>query len=213
MIAAILKYIFIFVLSLLSFSKAFAIQWLDYDHIDPKHLIPTQALKQALEYFDEIKDKIRNPNFLTIIDFTKKSNQQRFYLVQLTTGVVKEYKVAHGIGSDSNNDGIAEKFSNHERSKASSIGFYLTKNTYIGKHGTSLILKGLSETNSNAESRAIVIHGSKYVSEKHHSISGRSWGCPALDHKISNSIIQKIKEESLVYAWAGQKTKIIYDFN
>ena len=76
MIAAILKYIFIFVLSLLSFSKAFAIQWLDYDHIDPKHLIPTQALKQALEYFDEIKDKIRNPNFLTIIDFTKKSNQQ-----------------------------------------------------------------------------------------------------------------------------------------
>jgi hypothetical protein len=185
---------------------AMALKWSDYDHLDPHHQIPTQALKQAVTYYDEIKQKISNPNFLTVIDYSQHSNQRRFYLINMESGFVESLKVAHGQGSDADHDGVAEKFSNRPNSKASSLGFYLTGATYSGQHGTSLYLDGLSLTNNNARSRAIVIHGADYVSDKKTKI-GRSWGCPALDKKKTSQIINRIKNGSLIYAWAGQATK------
>lgn len=187
--------------------RAAAIDWNDYDHLDPKKIVPTQALKQAVLYFDQIKDKIGNPNYLTVIDFSKHSSQRRLFLIDTHTGEVESLKVAHGQGSDTNYDGWAERYSNQPHSKASSIGFYLSAETYSGKYGLSLKLDGLSATNSNARSRAIVVHGAPYVSEKSEKI-GRSWGCPALDQKQSRRVIDLIKKGSLIYAWAGQKTKL-----
>lgn len=194
------------VTSYLTLLKAHAIDWKNYDHLDPDHQVPTQPLQQALAYYDQIKDKITNPNFLTIIDFSQHSKQKRFHLINMKTGYVESLLVAHGQGSDNNHDGWAERFSNKANSKASSLGFYLTSTTYKGKHGLSLTLDGLSATNSNARVRAVVVHGANYVGEKLAKI-GRSWGCPALDQKIVNRIIQTIKEGSLMYAWAGQKPK------
>ena len=40
----------------------------DYDYVDPKSLIPTEAKKKALAYFELYKDKIPNKNYLTIFD-------------------------------------------------------------------------------------------------------------------------------------------------
>lgn len=188
--------------------QANAIVWSDYNHLDPKHLVPEQALKQALSYYDEIKDKISNPNYLTVIDYSQNSSQYRFYLVDMKNGGVETLKVAHGQGSDPNHDGWADKFSNKPNSKATSLGFYLTSSTYQGKYGTALKLDGLSTTNSNARSRAIVVHGAPYVTESAEKV-GRSWGCPALSKKVSARIIEAIKEGSLMYAWAGQKFKSI----
>lgn len=191
--------------SLVSGPLAQAIDWSQYDHLDPKHIIPDQALKQALMYYDEVKDKISNPNYLTVIDFTQKSNLRRFYLVNMKSGAVENLRVAHGQGSDANHDGWAERFSNKPDSKATSIGFYITSTTYQGQHGLSLKLDGLSITNNNARSRAIVVHGASYVTDSAEKI-GRSWGCPALDQTVSSRIIQFIKGGSLIYAWGGQTT-------
>jgi hypothetical protein len=182
-----------------------AINLSDYDHLDPQHLVPTTALEQAVTYYDQIKGQIKNPDVLTIIDYSQHSSRNRFFLINMKTGAVETLKVAHGQGSDSNHDGWAERYSNKPNSKATSLGFYLTDTTYTGSHGTSLRMDGLSTTNSNARARAIVVHGADYVSDARNKL-GRSWGCPALDLRHARRVIDRIKHGSLIYAWAGQKT-------
>ncbi|MCP5916770.1 murein L,D-transpeptidase catalytic domain family protein, partial [Klebsiella pneumoniae] len=74
----------------------------------------------------------------------------RFFIVDMNSGSVWPLHVAHGKGSDSNHDGYAEKFSNTSGSNASSLGYYITAETYNGSNGYSLRLDGMSSTNSNA---------------------------------------------------------------
>jgi hypothetical protein len=45
-----------------------------------------------------------------------------------------------------------------------------------------------------------VIHGADYV-QSGASKQGRSWGCPALPHAVTEAIIDKIKNGSLVFAY------------
>jgi len=89
--------------------------------------------------------------------------------------------VAHGKNSGLN---LAADFSNTGSSLKSSLGFYITAETYYGKHDYSLRLDGQEAgINDNARKRAIVIHGADYVSKnfiKTHKRSGRSCGCPIL---------------------------------
>lgn len=174
----------------------------DYDHLDPGHIVPTAALKMAVEYFIANKSKIPNQNYISVIDFSKHSGKQRFFIVDLKTGAVAAHKTAHGKYSDSDHDGYATKFSNTNGSGMSSVGFYLTAETYYGANGYSLRLDGKSSTNSNARSRAIVIHPANYVSESSLK-QGRSLGCPALDPDNSEKIIEKIKRGSLIYAFTN----------
>jgi hypothetical protein len=202
----LLRLSIVFTIMVLVTIQASAINWEDYQHLDPEKKVPTQALQQALQYYDQIKDKISNPSVLTVIDYTQHSGKKRFYLIDMKTGHVEALRVAHGQGSDSNHDGWAEKYSNQPNSKATSIGFYLTNETYSGKYGLSLRLDGLSTTNNKARERAVVVHGAPYVND-HQGLIGRSWGCPALDEKISHRLIETIKNGSLIYAWGGQKTQ------
>ena len=122
------------------------------------------------------------------------------YVIDMVSGAVTAYFAAHGKGSDSNNDGFAEKFSNTEGSLMTSLGFYLTDVTYQGSNGLSLRLRGLQSTNSNAYSRAIVMHGADYVNS---SSVGRSWGCPAIERKYVNTLIPALKGKSLLYIYKG----------
>lgn len=170
-----------------------------YDYLDPDHIVPTKALEQAVLYYDQNKTKIGNTKVLSIIDFSQSSTQKRWYIINMETGSVWNIHVSHGKGSDSNHDGFAEKFSNVSGSNASSLGFYLTAETYSGNHGYSLRLDGLSETNSRARSRAIVVHGADYVQEKA-VIQGRSLGCPAVSMANRTQVINLIKGGSLILA-------------
>lgn len=77
-----------------------------------------------------------------------------------------------------------------------SIGFYLTGYEYSGSNGSSMKLFGLEKTNSNADSRAIVMHGANYVTPSH---TGRSWGCPAVEMKYINGLVDTLKGGSLFY--------------
>jgi hypothetical protein len=110
--------------------------------------------------------------------------------------------VAHGKGSG---DNYARRFSNEHQTRASSLGLFLTKGTYEGKHGYSLKLRGLEPgVNDKAEARAIVMHAASYVSEAFaakHGRLGRSWGCPALDERVAKRLIDAIKGESLLFAY------------
>jgi hypothetical protein len=92
----------------------------------------------------------------------------------------------------------AIRFGNEPESKQSSLGFFVTGGTYVGRHGYSLRLRGLEPGfNDKAAERSIVIHGADYVSTEfalRHGRLGRSWGCPALPVESSREIIDLIKD-------------------
>ncbi|WP_155722529.1 murein L,D-transpeptidase catalytic domain family protein [Bdellovibrio bacteriovorus] len=171
----------------------------NYDYVDPNHIVPTEHLEEALIYFHKNKSSFKNQTVISVLDFSQKSTQKRWYFINMSTGSVWNIHVSHGKGSDSNHDGYAEKFSNVSGSNASSLGFYKTAETYQGSNGYSLRLDGLSSTNSNARSRAIVVHGASYVQDSS-VIQGRSWGCPAVSSTNRDKVINMIKGGSLIYA-------------
>lgn len=177
-----------------------------FDHLDPRRLVPTAALESALLFFEANRVRIPNKNYITVIDFSKHSGKKRFFLVNLVNGAVEALHAAHGKGSDSNHDGYAEKFSNVDGSLASSLGFYLTAEKYNGSNGLSMRLDGLSKTNSNARSRAIVVHGASYVNPNS-SKMGRSWGCPALPTNVNQRVIEQIRNGSLMFGWIPGVTR------
>lgn len=173
----------------------------DYNYLDPQRIVPTVPLAQAVAYFKANKAKIANQNVMTIVDMTQKSNKKRMYVINMLNGSVATYLAAHGKNSDKNNDGYAEQFSNTEGSLMSSLGFYLTDVTYQGSNGLSLRLRGQQTTNSNAYSRAIVVHGADYVTP---SSVGRSWGCPAIERKYVNTLMPLLKGKSLFYIYKAK---------
>ena len=171
----------------------------DYSYVDPTRIIPAKLRDAALAYFDVNKKNFANQKYITVVDFSAHSSKSRFYIVDMATGKVTALHVAHGKGSDTNNDGYAERFSNKSGSEQSSVGFYRVSETYSGNHGYSVRLDGLSSTNSNVRARAIVIHPADYVSERS-SKAGRSWGCLALDPSYSSKVIGMLKSGSMLYA-------------
>ncbi len=174
-----------------------------YDYVDPQNIVPQKALTRALEYYDTYYDKISNRDYLTVIDFTQSSASKRMYVVNMHSGAVTRYLVAHGNGSDPSHTGYAKKFSNNSGSNMSSLGMYVTGGEYSGKHGRSMRLIGLEKTNNNALDRAIVVHGAWYVDPQYKPL-GRSQGCPAVEEKYINSLVTQLKGGSVYYIWAGQ---------
>ena len=145
------------------------------------------------------------PRYWGIVNFDLHSAKPRLFVFDVIDRTVASYLCAHGRGSEgATDDGMANVFSNRSGSKASSLGIYRCAETYNGENGYSLKMDGLETTNSNARSRAIVVHGADYVSErfaeKHRRI-GRSEGCPALDHSYARSLIDQLKLGSLLVHW------------
>lgn len=170
-----------------------------YAHVDPNKVIDRAKREAALVYYDVNKGKLPKDEILTVVDFAKKSGEKRFFVIDVRSGSVQSHVVAHGSGSDPNNDGMLDKFSNVKNSNASSVGFYLTAEIYNGKYGRSLRMDGLSDTNSNVRVRDVVVHGANYVKEGR-SKQGRSWGCFALPMTSKDAIISKIAGGTLIYA-------------
>lgn len=151
--------------------------------------------------------KLANSRILTIADFTLSSTQHRLWIIDLVSKKVllNDY-VAHGQGSG---EEFATAFSNIENSHQSSIGFYVTDDVYVGKHGNSLRLHGMDNGyNSAAYDRAIVIHGANYVSPgfiADQKRLGRSWGCPAVSQKSISKVIDYIAGGTCLFVFYPQK--------
>lgn len=140
---------------------------------------------------------------LTIADFSKPSTDERLFVIDMDAQEIRyQTLVAHGRNSGKV---FAESFSNKPNSNKSSLGFYLTLDTYVGGNGYSLKLKGLDKgLNDKAYERAIVMHGSAYVSEqfaRSNGYLGRSLGCPAVPQKLTKPIINTIKNGSVLFIY------------
>jgi L,D-transpeptidase catalytic domain len=171
-----------------------------YDELQLSEIgLSKEAFELAYSGYQKILEegKIENKDYLTICDFTQPSTSPRLYVINLRDCKVSlRTWVAHGKKSG---EEYAYKFSNKLHSHASSIGFYLTDNTYFGKRGLSLRIDGLDTGyNDNARKRSVVIHGSYYIGENLH---GRSLGCPAVPRKDIESLIQMIKGKSLFFIY------------
>lgn len=140
---------------------------------------------------------------LTVADFSKSSTQARLWVIDLKKKkVLYNTYVAHGQGSG---DDMATVFSNLEGTHASSLGFYVTSDTYTGEHGNSLRLKGMDNGfNDAALSRGIVVHAAEYVSKSNIACQGRlgrSWGCPAIAPELAQPIINAIKGGTCLFIY------------
>lgn len=176
-------------------------------YLSKKFDINEAAVRLALKGYEKLKElgQINNRKYLTIVDYSKPSNTERFYVIDmLLEQVIIKTLVAHGKNSGNL---IPVNFSNKIASLKSSLGFYVTGNTYSGKHGTSLILDGVEQgINDQAKNRAIVIHGANYVNDDlisdGRSPIGRSFGCPAVPNNKVKNIITTIKGGSCLFVYA-----------
>lgn len=175
----------------------------------PSKLLGNELWGEAMAARAIHADSVKNDNYLIVIDFRRRSNEKRFFLVDMETMDAKAFLVSHGQGSDPDHDGFADTFSNVSGSRMSSLGTYVTAETYYGKHGLSLRLDGLDAENSEARNRAIVIHGADYVFPGGDKI-GRSWGCPALEQAVAADLIPKIAEGVLIYTRGPEASSQLY---
>jgi hypothetical protein len=142
-----------------------------------------------------------NSAVLTVVDFNKSSREKRMWIIDLfNKQLLLNTWVAHGQGSG---DEMANRFSDRNDSHQSSLGFYLTDNVYMGKHGRSLRLDGMDPGfNGNARMRDIVIHGASYVGQSaidRKGYVGRSFGCPAVSPKVVNQVINTIMGKTVFF--------------
>jgi L,D-transpeptidase catalytic domain len=173
-------------------------------HANNKALPKMESFTNALNGFYRLKAKgLVKKNILTLIDFSLSSTSKRLWVIDLSTNTVLiNTFVSHGMKSGLE---YATSFSNTEQSNKSSLGFYATGESYIGKHGLSLRLDGLEKgINDRARGRDIVVHGAYYSSPKilkSQGYLGRSQGCPAIPSELSKEIINTIKNKSCLFIY------------
>lgn len=139
-------------------------------------------------------------NYWAVVDFNKPSSEERLYIFDLNNLSYKKFLVAHGKNSG---EKYATVFSNVHGSYCSSLGIYKTLHTYPGNHGESLKISGLENTNSNAETRKVVIHKADYVVPDYNGTgrAGRSEGCFAVNPAHIDEVINCLKDGSYFIAW------------
>lgn len=163
-----------------------------------------ETVEYAIKGYQKLVDSglVSNTRYLTIVDFSQSSRNKRFYILDMhNKKLAWNTFVSHGKNSGID---MATSFSNKVNSEKSSLGFYVTKATYKGKHGLSLRLGGLEEGfNSNAEARGVVVHGASYVNagRVNSAYMGRSQGCPALPENEYADVINIIKDGSVMFIY------------
>jgi hypothetical protein len=146
---------------------------------------------------------LQRPLTLTVIDYSRPSTEPRLWVFDLATGslLFKEL-VAHGRNTGEN---MATRFSDAMNSHQSSLGLFVTRDTYVGSNGYSLRLDGLEPGfNARARERAIVMHGAPYVNATVAASQGRlgrSWGCPALRQAVARDVIDTIRGGGVIFSY------------
>ena len=162
------------------------------------------VLKLALDAYKKAANTgaVKKP-VLTVIDYSLPSSRQRMWIFDVNRErLLYNTYVAHGQNSGMT---TPTHFSNRTSSKETSLGTYVTRDTYIGSKGYSLNLQGLEKGfNDNAYNRRVVIHGAWYVEPdfiKRSGRAGRSWGCPSIAKTLAKPVINTIKGGSVVFAY------------
>jgi hypothetical protein len=170
----------------------------------------SEVLRMAMEAAQKAADRglVKRRELLTVIDYSLPSSEPRLFVFNLASQKLLFCElVAHGKNSGGDR---ASFFSNASGSLATSLGLFVTADTYIGSNGYSLRLKGLEEgVNDMAWDRLIVMHGASYVSREAIRVLGRlgrSWGCPAVRQEVAQKIIDTVRGGSPVFAYYPEKS-------
>jgi hypothetical protein len=169
--------------------------------VDP--VVDPRLVARARAAFERHRSRLTHTDVVGIADFSKPSAIPRFYLLDTSSGRVSSHLVAHGRGSDPAHSGWLRRFSNAPGSNASSNGGYVTGDYYYGRYGRSLRLSGLDYSNSNAHSRAIVIHSAWYAEPnvvEAHGRLGRSEGCFAMSYRSLQETLARLGPGRFIYA-------------
>ena len=184
-----------------------------YDQIGLEDMgLSKKAFEYALKGYYYLLDHhwLTKTNIISICDLSQSSRNKRLYVLDLEqrTVLINTY-VAHGRNSGKE---FANSFSNNPSSHKSSLGFYVTQETYYGANGLSLKMRGMEKGfNDRAGGRNIVVHGSEYVGPdflQMNQYSGRSYGCPAVPSGESETVIDLIKEGTCLFIYHPTKKYI-----
>lgn len=159
------------------------------------------------------------PAVIVIVDFSKKSNTPRLYRVDLRNGdgLQRPILVAHGIGSDSDRDGLADNFSNVNMSLMSSLGAVRGAEIYQGRSGRALRLDGLDPTNNLMRYRNIVVHSYRGASMRYFNASyqtsrndtpGESEGCFVIEPENRDWLIDTLANGGFLYAGISDEREV-----
>jgi hypothetical protein len=170
----------------------------------------SDVLRLAIDAADcaTTRGLVHKRGLLTVIDYSLPSSEPRLFTFDLISRkLLFRELVAHGKNSGGDR---ASFFSNSSGSLETSLGLYVTEDTYNGHNGYSLRLRGLEEgINDMASSRAIVMHGASYVSREAIRVLGRlgrSWGCPAVRPEIAHQMIDTLRGGTPVFAYYPEKS-------
>lgn len=165
--------------------------------------IRPELFKKAVAALNRHSMRIPSHDRIAIADFASPSYSPRFFVVNMGSGQVERFLVAHGIGSDPSHSGMLQRFSNEVNSEATCEGAFLTADYYVGKHGDSQRLLGLDPTNNNALDRAIVVHSAWYANSDmigKHGKLGRSQGCFAVGENELAKLFERLGPGRMIYS-------------
>jgi hypothetical protein len=158
---------------------------------------PVQEQQKSLSQLDRRASEVRmyaqkhgySTRYCFLLDMSLQSGLKRFFVYDLSSNMVAfSGLVAHG---SCDQDFLKEaRFSNTPGGQCTSLGLYKVGRSYYGQYGKSYKLHGLQRSNSNAFSRAIVIHGNNFVpdQETYPKPICNSSGCPM----VSFSFLDKL---------------------
>jgi hypothetical protein len=162
-----------------------------------------RIVQEALAALDRHDRMVVHRDRIAIVDFSVPSSKPRMQVLNVGSGKMTQFLVAHGSGSDPDHTGYLQRFSNIPDSNASSQGAFVTADYYVGKHGRSQRLLGLDPTNNNALERAIVVHGAWYANADMipvHGKLGRSQGCFAVGETELATLFDQLGPGRMIYS-------------
>lgn len=168
--------------------------------------LSTKAVTKAFKYYEKNKShKGLSNKYLVVADYTRSSKSKRMHLINLKSGKIGSYQVAHGKRSGPVG-GRVHATSNRRNSHMTSKGFFKVgykEGRTIKKGYKYLSVTGLERGNrkvglpSRQGGRDVVIHTASYVNG-----GGRSFGCFAIRPQDKRRVFGKIKG-ALFYSYAG----------
>ncbi|WP_163408733.1 murein L,D-transpeptidase catalytic domain-containing protein [Flavobacterium ajazii] len=155
------------------------------------------------------KNNNLNQNKFILIDLGIHSGLKRFFIYDFKDKKIsKSYMVSHGCGanewgrtSSKTDASISNEFDSH----CSSLGKYVILDRGVSQWGIKVnyVLKGKEKSNSNAISRAIVLHSWEAIPDNEVFPEGtpEGWGCPAVSNESMKEIDELLKKNKKVLMW------------
>lgn len=180
----------------------------------PPHRLGEDVFHKAIAAYAKYHcsyGRTSGPALIVVVDFAKKSNEPRLYRIDLRTGqgIDDPIRVAHGIGSDPDDDGFIDAFSDNQDSLMSSLGAARGGEIYVGINGRSLRLDGLDPTNRSMRARDIVVHSYAPNLQRYFNGEllmarggrpGTSEGCFVVEPDKRDWIMQTLVDGGFLYA-------------